>query len=1618
MLENTVSSIKDLRAVKGNADIEEAKTGRSITYDQYTSLLYAAAIAYDTNFKPKKDKHLIYAHEYLGQDDDSDEDGEDYDIDSPAQLRQVYATDHRRSRSSSSSSSHRTKLPYERWKLLDESSRQIWDKLDDKAKAIILGISKSSSTAPSTTPRRANLHEMTVMDVLQAYIHESTVADEPTDDPPDEEYHDAAESPNDTSETDQATLLINAAKSTKPALSPGDIRRVMSTASKRYQGSNKSKLTANVHITYRVSAHSHSSTSHSLVDRGANGGVAGSDVRIISNSLRSVDIQGIDNHQLNNISIGTVGGVVNTHKGPAIIIMHQYALFGKGTTIHSPGQLEWYKNDVNDKSIHVGGLQRITTLDGYMIPLSIKNGLPRMQLRPYTDEEWDELPHIFLTSELDWDPSVLDHEHENEQWFDTVTEVEYDPTVNLFDEFGNYRRRVIVQHAEYFGRQDGDEIEDIIDQCVHHAHSAPFEAFMHSVTFYDAQDHVTFYETQEHETTDSDDTAHGEPPPSSMPRYVKTKDPDYGSLRPFFGWLSADIIAKTFKHTTQYARLPTGTQLKRAFKSANPALNVLRRKEAVACDIVYSDTPAIDDGSTSAVVFVGQDTQVTDVYGIKTDKQFVNTLEDNIRERGAPTKLISDRAQTEISKKVLDILRTLFISAWQSEPHQQQQNPAERRIQTLKNITNRIMDRTGAPAYTWLLCLKYVCYLLNHTFNPLLNAVPLILLTGITVDISALLRFHFWQKVYYMRVDHNFPSTSRESLGRIVGISEHVGPALTWIILTDDTQKLIYRSQVRPYDASAANLRLDLFGGDSDSLTSTPFIKSRFESDGMDKQVTTLDIEADDTTEPLSEPSTNNVPIFNPEDLVGRTFLLDTEEDGQRHRARIIKMIKDHDTELANNPTRIKFVCSVDNEDKAEEIIAYNKILEHITRDEQNDILWKYRRITSHQGPLTTDHPDYKGSSYNIMVEWETGEITAEPLNIIAKDDPVTCAIYAKDHDLLDLPGWKRFKSIAKRQRKLIRMVNQAKLRSYNSAPRYKYGYEVPRDYHHAIAIDQKTGNTKWQDATKLELEQINEYEVFRDLGHKDGAHAPLGYKRIRVHLVFDVKHDGRHKARLVADGHLTDVPIDSVYSGVVSLRGFRLVLFLAELNGLETWATDIGNAYLEAKTSEKVYIEAGPEFGALQGHVLLIERALYGLRSSGARWHDRFSDCLRELHFQPCKAEPDIWMRRKGDIYEYIAVYVDDLAIAMVDPKEFTDTLINKYKFKLKGTGPISFHLGMEFTRDEDGTMCIVPRKYIEKMVSTYERLYGELPRQSYSSPLEKGDHPELDTSDLLDDKGIKQYQSLIGALQWVVTIGRLDVMTAVMTMSSFRAAPRVGHLDRVKRIYGYLSKMRHACIRIRTDEPDYSDLPIPEYDWSKSVYGELTEDIPKDAPTPLGNYVTLTHYVDANLMHDLATGRSVTGILHLVNKTPADWFSRKQATVETATYGSEFIAARICIEQIIELRMTLRYLGVPIRERSYMFGDNKSVVDSSSQIYAKLHKRHNMLSFHRVREAVASGMVTFQFIPGDVNPADILSKHWGYSQVWPLLKSVLFWKGDTASLQEAESSSIERGVTKFHKE
>ena len=161
------------------------------------------------------------------------------------------------------------------------------------------------------------------------------------------------------------------------------------------------------------------------------------------------------------------------------------------------------------------------------------------------------------------------------------------------------------------------------------------------------------------------------------------------------------------------------TYFQKQYKSPFMACSIYQPDEPVATDIVYADTPAIDSGVTAAQFFVGTKLLVCDIYPVKTDKQFVNVLLDNIRNRGAMTKLISDSARIEISNKVQDILRNLMISDWQSEPHQHHQNPAEQRYQVVKWLTNNLLDCSGASGSHWFLAVSHVYLLLNHTVNEL-----------------------------------------------------------------------------------------------------------------------------------------------------------------------------------------------------------------------------------------------------------------------------------------------------------------------------------------------------------------------------------------------------------------------------------------------------------------------------------------------------------------------------------------------------------------------------------------------------------------------------------------------------------------------------------------------------------------------------------------------------------------------------------------------------------------------------------------------------------------------------------------------------------------------------------
>lgn len=1397
-------------------------------------------------------------------------------------------------------------------------------------------------------------------------------------------------------------------------------------------------FSVDTHVTYSISAALTSGVG-GLVDGGANGGLANTqEMRLLDyvSPSRYINITGVGDLSIPRLKIGNYASKVQLQDGRHVLMLfHEYGELpdgNNGRTIHSKIQLADNGCTIDDNPELLGGGQCITTLEGYKIPLDFHNGLPYIKMQ-YPDDEDLKLPTVSMTRGVPWDPSRYDKVKSNEvpDFDPSSSEIEaVHPNFNVYGEYMNHHKHGeqdvllmdILQMEAYEDLRQvsaayqrrvtstGELLPDMTDpiHCAYHLsytssmYTEIYECYALLVNPFNLDYSVSYNEQKENPI-------------------------DFEESRKFFLNQPIQVIRSTYDATTRYYRCIPSTNRFMTYRSPYPALNHFRRHEIVFTDTVFSDRPAWG-GIEAAQVFMGKMSRYISVHGCKSDKDFPRCLEDEIRKRGAMDKLGSDRAKAEISKKVNDILRTLFIDDWQSEPYFQHQNFVERMIQELKKFTNWVLNWSDAPVESWFAAFEYVSFIMNRTARKHLNwRTPVEALNGQTPDISMMLHFTFWEPVFiknYLRKDgKQFPSQSNEIIVRFIGYAEDVGHSCTFKVFNEETGQILYRSSLRKVDPATDTLNVPPYD---------PKPLEDLEDDRIEKVVQTRDME---------DPGLRRTAAFSPEEMIGRSFLMNHNPDGTRDRATIVGYEKEveegYEEDLEDamrefnrglEEARTRFKVKV-GRTGLEEYVEWNDMCEFVEEQIQHeDKSWNFRKIIGHKRNLKPREAP------KILILWEDGSITYEPITLICQTEPYLVAEYARDSGMLDTWHEKyprlKLKQYAKNTQKLLRRMNQAKMKSYKNTPIYMFGVKVPRNHDQAVQFDEENGNTLWQDAEKKETAQMFEYNVFDDRGHRSTARIPEGYKKITLHLVYACKHDGRRKARIVAGGHLTDPPLESVYSGVVSLRGIRMIVFLSELNNLEVWQTDIGNAFLEAKTTEKVYVIAGGEFGELKDHVFVIVGSLYGLKTSAKRFHEVLSDVLREMGFSPCPAEPDIWMRPMnsdgtpmseddlqkedpefthegvgraiyGGYYEYIATYIDDLTIGSKNPQAILDYLQNEAKFKLKGSEEINYLLGCDYWRDEDGILCSAPKQYIEKMEQTYKRIFGHLPPEK-KHPMEPNCHPELDQSDFCDEEGTRNYQSMIGAVQWAVSLGRLDINVHIMSLGSFRCQPRVGHLEMLKRLYGYLRKFKSATIRFRTGLPDTTDMEFEEYDWSRSPYAGSKEEYPANIAKARGRAVQQVTYVDANLYHDMLSGKAVTALLHMLNQTPIDWYSKKQATVETATFGSENVAARTAIEQMKTIKYTLLYLGVPVIDRSILVGDNKSVVDSTTQPYSRLAKRHLMLSYHYVRDAIASGNYAFVWLNGKDNPADILSKHWGMQAVWSLLQPLLFWQGDTAECPE----------------
>ena len=371
-------------------------------------------------------------------------------------------------------------------------------------------------------------------------------------------------------------------------------------------------------------------------------------------------------------------------------------------------------------------------------------------------------------------------------------------------------------------------------------------------------------------------------------------------------------------------------------------------------------------------------------------------------------------------------------------------------------------------------------------------------------------------------------------------------------------------------------------------------------------------------------------------------------------------------------------------------------------------------------------------------------------------------------------------------------------------------------------------------------------------------------------------------------------------------------------------------------------------------------------------------------MDFTSSLADPDVWMRPSilpngEEYYEYILVYVDDLLIISHRGIEILELLTSKYQYRLKDVGPPSRYLGAIVGRyDKNGrkTWYMSAKDYLSKALPVVEEHYGSLNKYKADTPLPPNYHPEDDRSPFLKDEEISLYQSFIGTLRWGVELGRIELTFAVSLMSRFSTAPRTDHMQKLLHMFSYIKRHLDSKLVFDAGTRDWSHINFLQHDWNE-FYPDAMETMPPNAPEPRGRAVQLNMFCDAAHANDHVTRRSTTGLVIFILGTPILWYSKRQNTIETSTFGSEFVALKIATELLEGLRYRLRMMGIPLQGTCNTFCDNGSVVNNVSDPTSTLTKKHNAVAYHKGRESVAAGTQRIAHEMGKFNLSDVLTKN-----------------------------------------
>ena len=1127
----------------------------------------------------------------------------------------------------------------------------------------------------------------------------------------------------------------------------------------------------------------------------------------------------------------------------------------------------------------------------------------------------------------------------------------------------------------------------------------------------------------------------GEQPQVSAEEVLVQPSPQEGdsgskNWKELLGFPSKEVLEKTLEKTTQLCAEPVEMERRELPKQHRKKrllpLHPRRLRGRTDSDTFFSTVKSIR-GYKCVQFFVHVPSDYSFARCMQREAHSHGAYQDYIREVGAPQMVITDNSQTQTGKKWEATSRSIITKQRKFVPYNQNQSKAERRIQDVKHKTVHVMQRAKAPLEFWCYALIFIVDCSNHLAKKQLGwRTSQEVLNGDTADISAF-RFTFWQAIEYFEPNAKFPH-GRWQDGRFIGIAWDSGDQFTFYIWTepDDggwkkgielTRNLVRPRKEKPTDIQEEPETEDMSNFKFQKKVSTKKRRGRSRSvvyslQDLEDKVEDSEDENEGEGAAVLDGRTEVASARQSQDTDSEEELESTIAGGEEEHT------TEHETSHQHTNTQRKLSNNSPTSDGDPELIndtnieRVSEVNEHFSNlEEPPDIGGsRIQEIVGHEWRL--GHPVFK-------VKWSGGNDTSwETLSDMRQDYPRITAQYIVANKVSRsrrggdrVLRWAKqvVKDLEKATRRIVRLYDffldddenvrhirrvqkngkRKKKRPPPSKTIYKYGVKVPRNVNEAIKLDEENGDTFWQDAMRLEVGALVDLDCF-EFKPKGWKPEETGFQKTTLHMVFDVKHDLRRKARLVAGGHLVNV-VEPVYSSTVKSISIQLLHVIAHKAGLRQLCGDIGNAFPNAYTNEKVYIpSAGPEFGKYEGCAILVHRAIYGLASSSERFHTHLADTLRSFGWKQTRFDNDVWIRldESGKMYEYLCTHVDDFMIASRKPETAMEEIQSVYLVKDSSKGPPEYYLGNDYKQDKHGRWCIGCKKYLTEAIIRIEKMFGELPKKA--TPMEDGDHPEEDDSEILGDTDHQKYQMLMGILNWVVCVGRMDVAFAGSSLGRFSACPRKGHLERVLRVFGYLKKNKNRRVVVDSRDPiitggkDSLDKDFTEI--LREAYPDAAEEVDTNIPTPLIDELEITTFVDSDHAHDKVTRRSITGILILVGRTPVFFSSKRQGAIETSTYGAEFCAMRTAVEEVQSVRYMLRCLGVKIRHASLICGDNMGVIQNSTIAESLLKKKHVAIAFHKTRESAAAGICHPIKIRSKDNFADILTKAVTGKTFWSL--------------------------------